>query len=169
MLPPTPSLRRGKLCSRGVCDVESKMCTVADSLLSRRDLRTKPGVLTPGVDQNKRPPRRGGRSRCLVEHWTNVISNHDLSPLQGESIIRRHPGVKTRLKPRAESCDPFGIKHLSTNSAPSRRRDHSGSGAYRKAIERRFHELILITARSRSTSSCSEKTRAASAYTSSGK
>ncbi len=42
-------------------------------------------------------------------------------------------------------------------------RSHSRSGSYRKAIESRFHELMLITARLRSTSSCSEKTRTASA------
>jgi hypothetical protein len=40
---------------------------------------------------------------------------------------------------------------------------YSRSGSYRNAIESRFQELMLMTARFRSTSSCSEKTRAASA------
>ena len=65
-----------------------------------------------------------------------------------------------RRKTRSKALHEFLSFIPSINIDP---RSHSRSGSYRKAIESRFHELMLITARLRSTSSCSEKTRTASA------
>src|ERR1700739_1808557 len=49
------------------CDGSESLCSVvrSDSALSkvsRRDVRTQPGVLTPGTDQKNDPPHRGGRT-----------------------------------------------------------------------------------------------------------
>src|ERR1700751_1029714 len=85
-------------------DGEPNRRALAMSLLSRRDERTQPGVLTPGNPKKKVPPRRGGR-RCLTNGLSiNETANRYLPPLQGGWSSDRHPG----LKPRAESFRPFG-------------------------------------------------------------
>ena len=77
-----------------------------------------------------------------------VLVNHakQIVPISGKGRFSRRDGA-----------DLFPVPASTLVS-----RSHSRSGSYRKAIESRFHELILITARLRSTSSCSEKTREAS-------
>jgi hypothetical protein len=84
------------------------------SLLSRRDERTQPGVLTPGNPKKKVPPRRGGRRFLPNGRPINETANRYLPPLQGGWSSDRYPG----LKPRAESFRPFGTK-IKTGRRPS--------------------------------------------------
>ena len=39
------------------------------------------------------------------------IDPGELTPFQGGTVYWTVPGVETRLKPRAESCSPFGAKN----------------------------------------------------------
>jgi hypothetical protein len=75
--------------------------------LSRRDLRTQPGVLTPG--RNKKDTHPEG-----VADW---IFRDDLTGKRNWGRRFCHPfragldmGGFPGLKPRAQSCYPFGIK-----------------------------------------------------------
>ena len=76
--------------------------------LSRRDLRTQPGVSTPGRDLRNASPRRGDRigASGVLRLAKRTVDHKYLPPLQGGSLSVRVPG----LEPRAESCNPFGIK-----------------------------------------------------------
>ena len=76
--------------------------------LSRRDLRTQPGVLTPGGDLRNASPRRGDRivASGVQTLAKRTVDHKYLPPFQGGSLCVRVPG----LKPRAESCSPFGTK-----------------------------------------------------------
>ena len=75
-------------------------------LLSRRDDRIQPGVLTPGYQNKKAPPQRGGRGFWTNDRSINETTNRHLPPLQGGWSSDQYPG----LKPRAESCSPFGTE-----------------------------------------------------------
>jgi hypothetical protein len=89
--------------------------------LSRRDDRTQPGVLTPGGDQKKDPPQRGGRIGRLEERQASKWNFGRIvcRPFPPSSLIpelwrtsRAGPktGTNPGLKPRAESLSPFGTK-----------------------------------------------------------
>src|SRR3984885_14049529 len=74
--------------------------------LSRRDLRTQPGVLTPGIDQKIARPERAEDIRstvCLRRHRFVTTFGR---PFRAGSFSVVNPG----LKPRAESLSPFGTK-----------------------------------------------------------
>ena len=64
--------------------------------LSRRDLRTKPGVLTPGGDLRNVSPRRGDRIGASGEQRLakRTVDHKYVPPLQGGSLCTL-PGVKT--------------------------------------------------------------------------
>ena len=65
--------------------------------MSRRDLRTQPGVLTPGADP-KTPSPEGAVEPApkTGETLTKPGVNHNyLPPLQGGSFLGHVPGVKT--------------------------------------------------------------------------
>jgi hypothetical protein len=72
--------------------------------LSRRDLRTQPGVLTPGYQSKRTPPQMGGRGLLATGASMNQAPNRFLPPLQGGRLFDRYLG----LKPQAQSYSPFG-------------------------------------------------------------
>jgi hypothetical protein len=75
--------------------------------LSRRDYRTKPGVLTPGINSNVEPALKGRQNRdskFVRSRRVWVSTAISIAPL-GRAVFDRSPG----LKPRAESSNPFGI------------------------------------------------------------
>jgi hypothetical protein len=81
------------------------------SHLSRRDYRTKPGVLTPGINSNIVPALKGRQNWdsklvCSRRVWVGAAISS--APL-GRADVDRSPG----LKPRAQSSSPFGIIHKS--------------------------------------------------------
>jgi hypothetical protein len=74
--------------------------------LSRRDLRTQPGVLTPGTDQHSDSPE-GARENLLSIGFV-------LTPLLRQPFCRPFRAVRffcpyLGLKPQAESYYPFEI------------------------------------------------------------
>ena len=76
--------------------------------LSRRNLRTQPGVLTPGYSPTEPPPSQGAAGTLLLRKGATpylVNPNLHLPPFQGGGFVGRYPG----LKPRAESFNPFEI------------------------------------------------------------
>ena len=77
-------------------DVESMLWTTV-SLLSRRDYRTQPGVLTPGAGQKAaRPEGAVGSAPQISTAITNwAVDQNCLPPLQGGSFLGLVPGVKT--------------------------------------------------------------------------
>jgi len=88
-------------------------------LLSQRDERTQPGVLTPGYEKKKASRRRGGRSFLPNDGSIYATTDKYLPPLssfvpfsrttadrQGGRSSDRYPG----LKPQAESYCPFGTE-----------------------------------------------------------
>jgi len=74
--------------------------------LPRRDLRTKPGVLTPGHQTKMTPPQRGGREWLGSDALIHETADTYLPPRWGWRFFHPSPG----LKPRAESSSPFGTK-----------------------------------------------------------
>jgi len=77
------------------------------SHLSRRDYRTKPGVLTPGINSNIVPALKGRQnwdSKLVCSRSVWVSTAISIAPL-GRAVFDRSPG----LKPRAESSNPFGM------------------------------------------------------------
>jgi hypothetical protein len=116
--------------------------------LSRRDCRTQPGVLTPGNDRNvtrphkalrsrpRRRPRPRIRPRGVMECWSlGVLRQVRIAPAlrvgDGERakdirLAIRASDHNPGLKPRAESCRPFGtnsngsLLDLATRSRPFR-------------------------------------------------
>ena len=124
------------------------------SLLSRRDERTQPGVLTPGNPKKKVPPRRGGRRFLTIGPLINETANRYLPPLssfvpfsrttadrQGGWSSDRYPG----LKPRAESFRPFGTKIK--------------TGQIRNSISPTLHYSTRQNSRTRTTTSTITTTR----------
>ena len=79
--------------------------------LSRRDLRTKRGVLTPGHQTKMTSPQRGGRELLGSDALIHEMADTHLPPLWGGRFFHPYPG----LKPRAESSSPFGTKSLFLN------------------------------------------------------
>ena len=93
-------MRKGKRSTSSLRDL---------SLLSRRDDRTEPGVLTPGADKGTIRPE--GAAGWIVTRQMRKRSRTDcLPPFQGGFMAWIIPG----LKPRAESFYPFGISSLLT-------------------------------------------------------
>ena len=87
-------------------------------LLSRRDGRIQPGVLTPGYQRKNTPPRRGGRRLLPNDGSIAATTNGYLSPLQGGSTFRPDPGLNSGLSPVV----PAGRKsNLCTSETRSRR------------------------------------------------
>jgi adenosylcobinamide-phosphate synthase len=89
----------------GVCLLLSLISPGGGSL-SRRDARTQPGVLTPGIDQKIARPERAEDIRstfCLRRRRFVTIF---CRPFRAGSFSVVNPG----LKPRAESLSPFGTK-----------------------------------------------------------
>ena len=82
------------------------------SLLSRRDDRTQPGVLTPGVDKGRIRPE-GAAEWIVMPQMRKKSGTVCLPPFQGGFVACIIPG----LKPRAESFYPFGIYSLLTGVA----------------------------------------------------
>jgi|HubBroStandDraft_4_1064222.scaffolds.fasta_scaffold165622_1 prepilin-type N-terminal cleavage/methylation domain-containing protein len=94
---------------------------IASFDLSRRDVRTQPGVLTPGSGSKNNPPQRGGR---VDAERPDLLTEGNFRtkiyrPFPPSSLIpelrrtgRAMPDVDLSpgLKPRAESYHPFGIK-----------------------------------------------------------
>jgi hypothetical protein len=80
--------------------------------LSRRDLRTEPGVLTPGTDQKMARPEGAEDIRSLLRSTTRKLLTILCHPL-GRGLLGF---VTLGLKRQAESCSPFGTEitsHLS--------------------------------------------------------
>jgi hypothetical protein len=75
-------------------------------LLSRRDERTRLGVLTPGCQERKVPPRKGGRSLLPKGGSIYATTEGYLPPLQGGPPCGPYLG----LKPQAESFRPCGTE-----------------------------------------------------------
>ena len=73
--------------------------------LSRRDKRTKSGVLTPGINATHESALKG-RQIVVFKRWSifGNAKSRSTAP-SGRAIFYRNPG----LKPRAESFYPFGI------------------------------------------------------------
>jgi hypothetical protein len=107
------------------------------SVLSRRDSRTQPGVLTPGAYKKKRRPEGAVEAmpqvcKTLIKR---AVDQNCLPPLQGGSFLACSPG----LKPRAESCSPFGTK---TSVIPVRKIEATRVSTSAKVV-RPFGSLAL--------------------------
>jgi hypothetical protein len=74
--------------------------------LSRRDLRTKPGVLTPSHQTKITSPQRGGRGLLGSDALIHETADTCLPPLWGGRFFHPYPA----LKPWAESSSAFGTK-----------------------------------------------------------
>src|SRR5258708_34961488 len=72
--------------------------------LSRRDCRTQPGVLTPGNDKNLTRPEGAEDIRLAIPGSANRLGATLYRPFRAGPCWDHNPG----LKPRAESCRPFG-------------------------------------------------------------
>jgi hypothetical protein len=96
--------------------------------LSRRDNRTQPGVLTPGIDEKGVPLQEGVRMSPFqsdVDPDKPSIT-HSLPSLQGGSMMGAVPG----LKPQAESYCPFGTSPTSPASLKFATPKNPCGGAY---------------------------------------
>jgi adenosylcobinamide-phosphate synthase len=92
----------------GVCLLLSLISPGGGSL-SRRDVRTQPGVLTPGTDQKIARPERAEDIRSAASCLrTNRLLTTFYRPFRAGSFSVVNPG----LKPRAESLCPFGTASL---------------------------------------------------------
>ena len=81
----------------------------ARGFLSRRDSRTKPGVLTPGSDKSNARPERAEEDRSeLPLNIRDYQPNMPLpaAPSGRDASLGRYLG----LKPQAEFLSPFGTK-----------------------------------------------------------
>ena len=74
-------------------------------ILSRRDYRTQPGVLTPGTDKKGARPEGGGRKVFPSPGCRTRSQRISAAPL-GRGPISMCPG----LKPQAQSYSPIGTK-----------------------------------------------------------
>jgi hypothetical protein len=94
------------LATVGVCLLLSLISPGGGSL-SRRDVRTQPGVLTPGTGQKIARPERAEDIRSAASCLrTNRLLTTFYRPFRAGSFSVVNPG----LKPRAESLSPFGTK-----------------------------------------------------------
>src|SRR5260221_3678322 len=90
--------------------------------LSRRDCRTQPGVLTPGTDKTLTRPEGAEDIRLAIRGSANRLGATLYRPFRAGPCWDHNPG----LKPRAESCRPFGtnsnrsLRDLATRSRPFR-------------------------------------------------
>ncbi|MBV9875603.1 MAG: cobalamin biosynthesis protein CobD [Verrucomicrobia bacterium] len=89
------------LAAGGVCFLLS-IC----GSLSRRDVRTQPGVSTPGIDQRMTRPERAEDTRSTFCPSTRSSVTTFYRPFRAALFSARYPG----LKPRAESFCPFGTE-----------------------------------------------------------
>ncbi|MBV9878387.1 MAG: hypothetical protein JO025_26890 [Verrucomicrobia bacterium] len=76
--------------------------------LSRRDYRTQPGVLTPGIDKKKSRPEGGGRT--IAPDYMGVFKQTDDQNICRPFGAGLGLGTFLGLKPQAESCRPFGTE-----------------------------------------------------------
>jgi hypothetical protein len=74
------------------------------SYLSRRDNRTQPVVLTPGSDKESARPEGAEDTVPLAHLSMQALGTTLYRPFRARSFWVANPG----LKPRAESCRPFG-------------------------------------------------------------
>jgi hypothetical protein len=74
------------------------------SYLSRRDNRTQPGVSTPGTDKESARPEGAEDIVPLAHLSMQALGTTLYRPFRAMSFWVANPG----LKPRAESCRPFG-------------------------------------------------------------
>jgi adenosylcobinamide-phosphate synthase len=96
------------LATVGVCLLLSLISPGGGSL-SRRDVRTQPGVLTPGTGQKIARPERAEDIRSAASCLrTNRLLTTFYRPFRAGSFSVVNPG----LKPRAESLCPFGTASL---------------------------------------------------------
>jgi hypothetical protein len=79
--------------------------------LSRRDCRTQPGVLTPGNDKNLTRPEGAEDIRLVIRAPADRLETTLFRPFRARPFWAANPG----LKPRAESCRPFGTKFWETD------------------------------------------------------
>ena len=75
-------------------------------ILSRRDLRTQPGVLTPGEHQKTARPKGAVDMGLKFGGSKHGFLTTLCRPLGAGPFLLGIPG----LKPRAESSSPFGTK-----------------------------------------------------------
>jgi hypothetical protein len=102
--------------------------TIDGSLLSQRDLRTKPGVSTPGTCPKSCPPQRGGR-RGIAQDQPKERNFRAIIYRPYRAV--RHMVLTPGLKPRAQSFNPFEIAH-----SPSRirKKNHFCSPAFLRLL-----------------------------------
>ena len=89
-------------------------------ILSRRDYRTQPGVLTSGTDKKGTRPEGGGREAFSVLECRTRFSTNFCRPFPPSSLTPRTTADKQGrgycqcvlgLKPQAQSYSPFGTKN----------------------------------------------------------
>jgi prepilin-type N-terminal cleavage/methylation domain-containing protein len=105
-----------KRCNRSKSLYSAVRSDAALNKVSRRVVRTQPGVSTPGTDQENVPPHRGVRAVGPPGKQipnSRGIRDFVCRPFRAVSIMDRYPG----LKPRAESCYPFGINSVRFRTA----------------------------------------------------
>src|ERR1700726_2043584 len=83
------------------------------SFLSRRDNRTQPGVLTPGTDKESARPEGAEDIGSLVRSSMQALGPILYRPFRARPFWIVNPG----LKPRAESCCPFGTRETRVHVA----------------------------------------------------
>jgi prepilin-type N-terminal cleavage/methylation domain-containing protein len=111
----------GSGCNAKRCNRSKSLCAAVRSgsalnKVSRRDVRIQPGVLSPGTDQKNDLPHREGRAVGPPGKQipnSRGIRDFVCRPFRAVSIMDRYPG----LKPRAESCHPFGINSVRFRTA----------------------------------------------------
>ena len=75
-------------------------------ILSQRDLRTQPGVLTPGKHQKTARPKGAVDMGLKLRRSKHGFLTTLYRPVGAGPFLLGNPG----LKPRAESSSPFGTK-----------------------------------------------------------
>ena len=111
----------GSGCNAKRCNRSKSLCSAvrggsALNKVSRRDVRTLRGALSPGTDQKNDLPHREGRAVGPPGKQipnSRGIRDFVCRPFRAVSIMDRYPG----LKPRAESCHPFGINSVRFRTA----------------------------------------------------
>jgi hypothetical protein len=86
--------------------------TGAGGTLSRRDMRTQPGVSTSGNDRKIARPERAEEILSAFRSLTRGLVKVLWRSFGADPFWVGYP----RLKPRAESCSPFGTKILRPSS-----------------------------------------------------
>jgi hypothetical protein len=75
-------------------------------ILSRRDRRTQPGVLTPGIEKRTARPEGAEDTRSAFRLPKREWLTHLCRPFRAGPSCAGYLG----LKPQAQSCSPFGTK-----------------------------------------------------------